>query len=193
MPGRPRNRAELVRDRRLIAAKYLHGDKQSEIAQDLGLSPIMVSRDLKALQDEWMRSSMMDLNEAKARELAKIDDLERTYWEGWERSKRDAETKRNKATDVPGKGRQYEVDTVVEGQTGDPRFLDGVQRCIERRCKLLGIDAPDRVSVFGSKTEAPIQTERVYDDTRLDRILDILKEAGALQPYDESDTDASPE
>ena len=188
-----RDAAQLARDRRRIAEMYLHGVLQADIADELHIDQSTVSRDLKALQDEWRASSLVDINEAKARELARIDELERTYWEGWERSKRDAETKRSRATDVPGKGRQYEVDTTVEGQTGDPRFLDGVQRCIERRCRLLGIDAPSKVSVFGSKTEAPIQTERVYDDTRLDRILDILKEAGALEPYDESDTDASPE
>ncbi|MHC4984512.1 MAG: hypothetical protein ACYTF6_15275, partial [Planctomycetota bacterium] len=31
-----------------------------------------------------------------------------------------------------------------KGQAGDPRFLAGVQWCIERRCKILGLDAPTK-------------------------------------------------
>lgn len=38
---------------------------------------------------------------------------------------------------------------------GDPRYLAGVQWCIEIRCKLLGIEAPKRVDVTsaGEKIE----------------------------------------
>jgi hypothetical protein len=29
-----------------------------------------------------------------------------------------------------------------DGQIGDPRFLAGVQWCINKRCEILGLDAP---------------------------------------------------
>jgi hypothetical protein len=33
-----------------------------------------------------------------------------------------------------------------EGQVGDPRYLDGVLKCIDRRCAILGIDAPKKIA-----------------------------------------------
>jgi hypothetical protein len=96
----------------------------------------------------------MDFNEAKARELAKIDKLEREYYAGWRRSCEDEETTRQatkgkvvKRKDEEGElvsERPAEVTRTRKGQAGDPRFLAGVERCIERRCKILGIDAPTR-------------------------------------------------
>jgi len=141
--GRPRNRAEVARDRRRIADLYLRGRLQAEIADELKIDQSTVSRDLKALYEEWRQSALIDFNEAKARELAKIDHLERTYYEAWERSREDAEVEATKVVDING-GKRYEAQTQRKGQAGDPRFLQGVQWCIERRCRILGVDAPEK-------------------------------------------------
>ena len=122
MPGRRRSTAQLVRDRRRIADLYLQGWIQADIAAELGISQQTVSNDLKALQVSWLDSSLVDFNAAKSQELAKVDRLEREYWVAWLYSCEDA-----------------------EGQAGDPRFLAGVQWCIGKRCKILGIDAASKV------------------------------------------------
>ena len=145
-----RDAAQLARDRRRIAEMYLHGVLQADIADELHIDQSTVSRDLKALQDEWRASSLVDINEAKSRELARIDELERTYWDGWQRSKEDAEIQRTRATDTQRGGKRYEAGTEKRGQVGDPRFLAGVGWCIERRCKLIGIDAPTKQEITGS-------------------------------------------
>jgi len=149
MPGVRRNPAAIARDRRRIAEMYLHGRLQVDIADELHVDQSTVSRDLKALQDEWRASSLVDINEAKARELARIDELERTYWDGWQRSKEDAEIKRTHVLDGPEKGRRYQAWTESRNEYGDPRFLTGVGWCIERRCKLIGIDAPQKQEITG--------------------------------------------
>ena len=155
--GRARNAAERARDRRRASDLYLQGWLQVDIAKELSIDQATVSRDLKAIQKEWLKSALIDFNEAKARELAKVDKLERTYWAAWERSCEDAETTTRKTKGKVTKvqievGREEEGKVVLErpaeatrtlkGQAGDPRFLQGVERCIERRCKILGIDAP---------------------------------------------------
>ena len=142
-----RDAAQLARDRRRIAEMYLHGVLQADIADELHIDQSTVSRDLKALQDEWRASSLIDIDEAKARELARIDELERTYWDGWRRSKEDAEIERTRATETQRDGKRYEAGTEKRGQAGDPRFLQGVGWCIERRCKLVGIDAPEKQEI----------------------------------------------
>jgi len=138
--GKRRDVAQLARDRKKIGELYLRGWLQADIAQVLKLNQSTISRDLKALHREWLASALADFSKAKAQELAKIDDLEREYWRAWERSCEDAETVRKEGTTKV-------LDKIVKtakGQAGDPRFLSGVQWCIERRCKILGIDAPEQ-------------------------------------------------
>jgi hypothetical protein len=156
--GKRRSAAQLARDRRKTADLYLQGWLQADIAGFLGISQSTVSNDLKALQAEWLRSALLDFDEAKAREIAKIDRLEREYWAAWERSREDAETVRQEGS-RKGEGGEGlpPVDKVVKtrkGQAGDPRFLQGVQWCIDKRCKILGVDAPQKIEVYDWRKEA---------------------------------------
>jgi hypothetical protein len=139
-----RDAAQVARDRKRIADLYLKGWLQVDIADEIGVDTSTVSRDLKAIRGEWLQSTLMDFNEARAQELAKIDNLELTYWQAWQRSTENKEVESTKVIES-GKGEdrkpeRLEAATRSEGQAGDPRFLQGVQWCIERRCKLLGLD-----------------------------------------------------
>lgn len=160
MPKRRRSKAEVARDRRREGDLYLQGWIQADIADELGIDQSTVSRDLKALQEEWLQSALVDFDEAKSRELAKIDKLEREYYAGWQRSCEDAETmrKEGRGVTVPVEGEEkktreeIKTDKVVKtskGQAGDPRFLAGVMACIDRRCKIMGIDAPEKHDLTG--------------------------------------------
>lgn len=135
-----RNKTQLEKDRAETARLYCQGWLQSEIAEEMGVDQSVISDDLKAIKAEWLASSVRDFDEARAQELAKVDHLELTYWAAWQRSCEDAETVVKK---VKGDG-DKELQQTTKGQAGDPRFLSGVQWCIERRCKLLGLDAPER-------------------------------------------------
>jgi len=84
-------------------------------------------------------------DEAKARELAKVDRLEREYWTAWGRSCKDAETLRQEGSgEKPSR-----VVKIKRPRNGDPAFLRGVQWCIERRCKIIGVDAPSKSELTG--------------------------------------------
>jgi len=144
-----RSRSQLERDRKRIAELYLKGWLQVDIADELNLCQPTISSDIKALQKIWLNSSLRDFDELKSRELAKIDNLELEYWDAWDRSKQIKKSKTIKLR--PRKGQKKatneditDIQTKDEDVVGDPRFLNGVERCIERRCKLLGIDAPEK-------------------------------------------------
>ena len=125
---------------------YLQGRTQTDIAEEVGVDQSTVSRDIAALQEAWRESSLVDIDEAKARELAKVDRLEREYWDAWERSCEDAETLRQEgSSEKPSK-----VVKTSHPRNGDPAFLRGVQWCIERRCKIIGVDAPSELKHSGS-------------------------------------------
>lgn len=160
-----RSKSQIARDRRKIANLYLQGRIQADIGEELDINQSTVSRDLQALQEEWKNSSLIDIDEAKAKELAKVDRLEREYWDAWERSCEDAETKRLEGTLAPGEDQGKPTKQILtrKGQAGDPRFLTGIQWCIERRCKILGIDAPSKRE-HGGMGGGPIQVEVEVED-----------------------------
>lgn len=145
---------QIHKDRVEIATLYLQGKLQFEIAQILStdqargytLTQQTISRDLKMIQRDWQRSTIVKFDEARAQELAKIDNLEREYWKAWERSKTEKKHSEKEKTE----GVQLKEVTRVEKWEliGDHRFLEGVQWCINRRCELLGLDAPKRMHIL---------------------------------------------
>lgn len=147
---------EIAERRPKVAALYLSGKVQTEIAAELGVDQATVSRDLKALQKEWSEQALRDLDQAKAEQLAKIDRLEREYWDAWVKSQGEQTTTGKKLT-RDGDKEKAEASTKVAVEPGDPRFLNGVQWCITQRCKILGIEAATEVK-FPQGTQVTITT-----------------------------------
>jgi predicted transcriptional regulator len=173
MMGQKRTKEQRDKDRAEVAKLYLRGVGQYDIADQLGVNQSTVSRDLKALQKQWQESALVDIDEMKARELAKIDELERTYWDAWVRSCEDAEVERQKKAGTVEEPR-LEVTKEKRGQTGDPRFLSGVKDCINMRREIFGIDAPKKNELTG-KDGTPI---KVLLGALPDEELDDIIEAG---------------
>lgn len=138
MSSASEERFAILNRRRLVADMYLRGTAQYLIAHQVGVHKSQITRDLEFIRREWMASAIRDFDAAKAEQLAKIDRLEQENWDAWERSKAVAEVRTAK-TIRDADGERTEASKREEGQVGDPRFLTGVERCIELRCKLLGI------------------------------------------------------
>lgn len=136
MPAPHRTKAQREHDLAETARLYLRGATQAEIAAKQGVVQQQISKDLKVIQRRWQQSALVDMQAAKARELARIDHLERVYWEAWEK-------------------------------TSGYYALAGVQWCIERRCKIFGLDAVNRVELSGSVDIGEIR-QRIVD--RIDRL-----------------------
>jgi hypothetical protein len=128
-----------------VAALYLKGQTIPAIAGQLNLRQQTVSQDLDALREAWTTSAMIDFDSARAREMAKIDHLECTYWSAWERSLSEKTETTSEKSELKGAVRLKAVSRKAQ-TTGDPAFLAGIQWCIDKRCKLLGLDAPKRYS-----------------------------------------------
>lgn len=143
--GPKRTEFERERDYNLIAELYLKGVYQVDIAAQLDITQSQVSQDLKTIRRRWQKDTAMDLDAAKGRELARIDQLERTYWDAWMRSIGDHVKTRIETDDD---GDAVISRTVVDSEhlVGDLRCLQGVQWCIDQRCKILGFYAPTKAS-----------------------------------------------
>ena len=143
--SKDRKPSQIERDRRVIARMYLKGRVQAEIAAELKINQSTVSRELKLLVEEWKVERVYDISEWKQRELAKIDSLELEYWLAWERSQKDALVRSKKAIQEAGNTKQEAFER-TEVMVGDPRFLNGVQWCIDKRCAIIGVEAPKRIA-----------------------------------------------
>lgn len=156
MAPRKRNDFQREADFVTIAQMYKEGKLQVEIAKELGLSQGQISQDLAEVLRRWRAEAAETIDAIKQRELDKINNLEVEYWHAWELSLKDAtgttvETKTvalkasadgGDAVELPA----AETKTTKRraGQSGNPAYLAGVQWCIDRRCKLLGLDAPTK-------------------------------------------------
>lgn len=132
---------------RTIADRYFEGNRQSDIAAEISQAnpkkPItqqLVSYYLKKLQKMWLTEAAGKIDALKARELARIDNLERTYWTAWKKSLGSVKVK--EATKA---GKNESASVKEYESTGDHRYLDGVQFCIRQRREILGLDAPKRI------------------------------------------------
>lgn len=153
-----------------VESLYLSGYSQREIGQRVGVSRQQIGKYLRKLREIWLERSGESKDSVVARELARIDRLEREYWRAWERSQKDAETAKQR---VVGEARLAEL--VKKGQAGDPRFLDGVRWCIEQRLKITGAYAPARVEIRDWRAE--LEKQGVDASEAFERMVAAAAEA----------------
>ena len=130
-----RNNLQIENDRQIIKDMYLRGSTQAAIAVIIGVTQQQISNDIKAIQKEWREARVNDLHEAKAKELDRIDALEREYWRQYEESKK---PKKSQMETVKSNG-DISSTKRIEDNGPDPRYLDGVMNCIQERCRILGL------------------------------------------------------
>ena len=155
-----------------IARRYLMGEFQSAIAADLQISQPTVSNDLQEIRSRWLASSVRDFDAAKSIELAKIDLVEAEFWQQWEKSKELKRT-RKQEDGLTERGEIIKTTVVEEQRCGNPAYLNGVMSCIDRRCKLLGLDS-----------------ELKYQDLTL-AIAAVIREGFVVERRNEKDLDSA--
>lgn len=122
--------------------------KLKEIGFSIGIKKInaLINKEIAA----WIRDKNDLIENLKAQELAKINRLEFEYWEAWQRSCKETTAKTtekvvaDQKVEIAAKKPKFDISKISElkkSNSGDARFLDGIQWCVEMRCKLLGLDA----------------------------------------------------
>jgi transposase-like protein len=148
------NRLEQAERRRAVAERYVRGQTQCQIARALEIAQGTVSKDLTALRKEWLAASIGDVGARKAEELARLDAAEREFWAAWEQSKAERQSTRTRRRTKPTvnkdgqavAGGEDEAEFRKEQRDGNPKFLEGILRCIQQRCEILGVNAPTKIA-----------------------------------------------
>jgi hypothetical protein len=182
----PRRRAKVLSETKLaerrakVAALYLEGQPQAEIARRLKVNQSTISRDLAVCRQEWRAGMLRDFDERQAEELAKLDRLEAEAWAAWQRSTRPAQTTTDEkvttddpdqADDEPPPPTRSKAVKRIEERDGNPAFLAVVERCIAARREILGLDAPKRVDA-----DLRLPDLRAIPDGDLARLQHVLSE-----------------
>ena len=121
-----------------VESMYLGGKTQAEISVVIGVSQVQISKYLRTLQSIWQKrlADHVDIHKAKA--LAKLDRLEREYWDAWRRSCENEPTTTNRARtttveayteqgliELPALDREWVHQPIMISPTADsvePRF-----------------------------------------------------------------------
>lgn len=181
---RGRTPYEIERDRVEIAALYLQGFTHNEIMiymnerRPYQVSFSSIRKDLEVIRERWVASYLVDFDAAKAKELARIDKLERAYWEGYARSMKphelteseiikDEHSTKNIPANSPTYQRQKTRRKTIT-RDGAVHFLQGVQWCIEQRCRIFGLLSATKIKVDRDwkeeARESGIDPEEFQDD-----------------------------
>jgi hypothetical protein len=186
MAGRnAQERFRILERRKRVAGMYLQGITQWEIGRQLGVTQQCIAKDVRALEKEWIASAVVDIDSAKAKELARIDRLERVAWSAWRRScqrKEKATTRMERKLNEDTQKAKTVTSKATELRDGNPEYLKRVEWCITKRCELLKLNPPQRLEHGGSAEMPPIQTEIVEltRALRFVRIAALLADSGVV-------------
>jgi len=160
-----RSEGQKAADRAKVANLYLRGEAVHSIAAIMGVKPATVLHDLRAIRNAWRKEAVYDFSLARQQELARIDMVEAEAWKAWEMSKAPLETtntrQRRRDLAVPTNSSdptRLPVDSISEAnrrtvqRDPNPSFLERVAWCVEMRCKILGLIAPQELRHSGSVT-----------------------------------------
>lgn len=149
MPGKQRTRHQVAADRAEIAEMLHKGYRLMQIAHQLGRSFQHVQHDIAAIEKEWAQRQVGTVEQWRTRQLDEVAELKRVYWTTWERSLKIKQLLLVEETSVPPLsagprsirmlGRRKTAIRIEQGD-GNLDALRGIQWCMEREAKLLGID-----------------------------------------------------
>lgn len=129
-----------------IVDYYLKGSSYLEIVElahrKIGkrFTTAYIGRCVKAAAKEWTKTRSDYIDRQKSLELAKINRLEMEYWTAWEAS-RSIQKSKSKTKEATPKGglKISHIRDDEKTSAGDPRFLQGIQWCVDARIKVLGL------------------------------------------------------
>lgn len=190
--------------RRLVAERYLQGKSQNEIAEECGVTQPVISNDLKVIREHWRTQCAEKFDDAKSKELARLDLIECQLWDAWFQSKAPAETrivKLRKAPDVPQKFKgskdaspaaaaaeklrviEKNIEVTRRGQVGNPTFLIQIKEICELRLKVMGAFKEEKggVNIFNINWDMLVGKPQDEDDPVEARIASVKQ----LPPHED--------
>jgi AcrR family transcriptional regulator len=167
-----------IRHRRTrVAELYELGRTMMQIAAEVGVTVGTVSRDVKAIHQEFLDRAVGRREEMLARELVRIDWVERQAIKAWFKSMEDDEIElaRQDDTDTAdGKRVRQVAQHTSKRRDGNPKFLERVGWCVEQRMKAFGLYAPEKLLHANHRGDGPPELRITHTDRELEGFYETL-------------------
>jgi hypothetical protein len=147
-----------------VAELWLQGRSQLNIAKQLKIGVAKVTQMLTEARGGWLERKNLALAEVIAEQLRRVDLIETKAWEDYEKSRGE-----HRKTRIKSSAGGIEKTHESEERSGDPRFLEMALKCVEQRCKLLGVYKPPEeraeINVWGVTVvvDTPEQAESILE------------------------------
>lgn len=194
----------------MVAEQYRRGQGDvAKLAEQFRVTKKVIWADLAAIRKQWKTDVSLYFQAARAEECQKVNAVEYEAWMAWEKSKLPKERKRITSKSSAGPtGDDVRLEsggldvtettesTELEGQCGDPRFLEVVGKCIVQRRAILGLDAPVKVQTENpEENDIPAAIRAILSDPKrleYELSLDDAIEDKTSEPegYEEGSDDA---
>ncbi len=151
-----RSQAQKEADMELIARERTRGRSlldivsmiRADITRPYELSLSQVRADYLKVVAMWRENAQDYVQAGKARIVAELDAVIVEAWDSFEKSKAERTLRRVKRkSGVTGDAGGTEQTVQTEVQNGDPRFLEVITNCVDKKAKVLGVIAPTKVTM----------------------------------------------
>ena len=168
MPRKRTVTTDQIQHRRAkVSEMVVRGLTEAQMMNELSVSRATVATDKRAIRDAWQQSQQMNFDESRRLEAERIDRIMAEAFGAWEKSKAGG----------------------LRNPNGDPRFLELALKAVDRRCRLWGLDAPQRI-----ETDSTVRTMSVDPIRKLlndpvareqllaltGRLIDLPSESGGV-------------
>lgn len=188
-----RMEAKILERRARVMELLARSWSYSQIAREVGVSAMQITRDVKEVTQEWRERYLQDMDSVKAKEVHRVEHILHSLWEEWDRSKWRVIQKLDKQGNPVGKERKVRVVADVE-------IMDRIVEVVKSLWKLYGLaqdvtlnatqnnltiqhgqQQPANTAPHGSP-QNPFPWDALYGKPQLDRIEEALEEVkGARQ------------
>lgn len=135
--GRVDNETATIASRRVAVMRlYCAGKSMRDIGEKVGCSATTVHFDVRHCLQSFGRLTEQTTRKMIARELARLDTIEKECWEAWEKSKGESSKTRTRKKQR-GNANEFEAVNETTQRAGDPRYMKLILECIEKRARLL--------------------------------------------------------
>lgn len=165
-----------------VTERHLRGMPVREIAAIEGVTPRVIYKDLELAMKRWAKMTRSNIKTILIKELAKLDQMERVAWEQHDESCKNAREKT--VTELDGaRGKATSTSKTTRKQNGDPRWLNAILSCMQRRMELLtgefeGKKEPGQMEtqIVEVVVENPEQVAKIISYKQYEDISEAAKE-----------------
>jgi hypothetical protein len=145
-----------------VATLYHRGMMLKDIAIAVKAGRTTVYEDIQELHRQWVERADTEIDKAKIQQLQRLAWVEDEMSAEWEKSKQPGLTELDETTTgEDGDTRKHR--RTVQHQTGNPKYMDSILKCVSERSKIMGLYAPVKVESTDREGKAPAEIKQIFE------------------------------